>query len=367
MSRSTPPIVFYNPGGVRKRPANQPHRVAIRWIQEYPNQDPAASRGEPSTRVVDDESETNRESKIYRITSTGDRQLRAPLLNAYLLADAPLRLSIGSQRDPFSSLPVPWKPPYGIITSYFKYAIAPAIVAESFEPEGKTRQEALEDIEWPMALSVQTNDPALFFAALAMSCVHLPETHEFSPQSNSFFFRWLSSKCVEYLNKSLSNPSRACSDGTLIAVTFISFCESMAGNHRIAATIHQPGLRQMVNTRGGLDSIAKASAIGERVTKAISALDIVVASKFGCTPIFEDSYALALQDVEMTDIVSRIKKTAEGRLDPASPIPRTVILTQRLKDHDIFQSPSASSPVPSEAATVTSRNFDEIYDARDPF
>ncbi|KAG9851311.1 hypothetical protein KCU98_g3933, partial [Aureobasidium melanogenum] len=275
MDRSNTPIVFYNPAGVRKKPVNQTHRVAIRWIQEFPNQGPAASRADTSSRVVDESAET-RESRLYRRTATGERQLRAPLLNAYLLADAPLRLTIGSQRDPFSTLPVPWKPPYGIITSYFKYAIAPAIVAESFEPEGKTRQEALEDIEWPMALSVQTNDPALFFAALAMSCVHLPETHEFSPQSNPFFFRWLSSKCVEFLNKSLSNPSRACSDGTLVAVTFISFCESMAGSHRIAATIHQPGLRQMVNARGGLDSIAKASAVGERVTKAISALDIVV-------------------------------------------------------------------------------------------
>ncbi|KAI4766508.1 hypothetical protein E4T52_01224 [Aureobasidium sp. EXF-3400] len=319
MDQSTPPIIFYNPGGIRKKPASQPHRIAIRWIQEFPNQGPAASRADPSTRVVDEESDETRESRIYRRTATGERQLRAPLLNAYLLADAPLRLTIGSQRDPFSTLPVPWKPPYGIITSY-----SPAIVAESFEPEGKTRQEALEDIEWPMALSVQTNDPALFFSALAMSCVHLPETHEFSPQRNPFFFRWLSSKCVEYLNKSLANPSRACSDGTLVAVTFISFCESMSGNHRVAATIHQPGLRHMVNTRGGLDSIAKESAVGERVTKAISALDIVVASKFGSSPIFEDSYALALQDVEMTDIVSRIKKTAEGRLDPSSPMPPLV-------------------------------------------
>ncbi|KAH0042913.1 hypothetical protein KCU80_g2587, partial [Aureobasidium melanogenum] len=367
MDRSNPPIVFYNSAGVRKKPTNQTHRVAIRWIQEFPNQGPAASRADTSSRVIDEESAEVRESRIYRRTATGERQLRAPLLNAFLLADAPLRLNIGSQRDPFSTLPVPWKPPYGIITSYFKYAIAPAIVAESFEPEGKTRQEALEDIEWPMALSVQTNDPALFFAALAMSCVHLPETHEFSPQSNPFFFRWLSSKCVEFLNKSLSNPSRACSDGTLVAVTFISFCESMAGSHRIAATVHQPGLRQMVNARGGLDSIAKASAVGERVTKAISALDIVVASKFGCTPIFDDSYLLALQDVEMTDIVSRIKKTAEGRLDPASPMPRTVILTQRLKDHDIFKSPSPSISVPAETKNAVSQDFDESYDPQDPF
>ncbi|KAG9699242.1 hypothetical protein KCU95_g1946, partial [Aureobasidium melanogenum] len=349
MDRSNIPIVFYNPAGVRKKPVNQTHRVAIRWIQEFPDQGPAASHANTTSRVVDESAET-RESRIYRRTATGERQLRAPLLNAYLLADAPLRLTIGSQRDPFSTLPVPWKPPYGIITSYFKYAIAPAIVAESFEPEGKTRQEALEDIEWPMALSVQTNDPALFFAALAMSCVHLPESHEFSSQSNPFFFRWLSSKCVEFLNKSLSNPSRAYSDGTLVAVTFISFCESMAGSHRIAATVHQPGLRQMVNARGGLDSIAKASAVGERVTKAISALDIVVATKFGCTPIFDDSYLLTLQDVEVTDILSRIKKTAEGHLDPASPMPRTVILTQRLKDHDIFKSPSPSSP-PAPART----------------
>lgn len=194
-----------------------------------------------------------------------------------------------------------------------------------------------------MALSVQTNDPAVFFAALAMSCVHLPETHQFSPQSNPFFFRWLSSKCVEYLNKSLATPSRACSDGTLIAVTFISFCESMVGNHRIAATIHQPGLRQMVNTRGGLNSIAQGSAIGGRVSKAISALDIVVASKFGCTPTFPDSYVLALQDVEMTDILSRIRRTAEDRLDPASPIPRTVVLPQRLRDHNIFQEPNTAN------------------------
>ncbi|KAH0175117.1 hypothetical protein KCU67_g414, partial [Aureobasidium melanogenum] len=353
MNRSVPHPVFHNPGGVRKKPANQQQRVAIIWIQEFPDQGTTGSRGEPSTRIVDDEeTEVNRQSRLYRITTTGERQLRAPLLNAYLLADAPLQLSIGSQRDPFSTLPVPWKPPYGIITSYFKYAIAPAIVEESFEPEGKTRQEALEDIEWPMALSVQTNDPALFFAALAMSCVHLPETHEFSPQSNSFFFRWLSFKCVEYLNKSLANTTRACSDGTLIAVTFISFCESMAGHHQTAVTIHQPGLRQMVNTRGGLDSVAKASAVGERVAKAISALDIVVASKFGSTPIFEDSYALALQDVETTDIVARIKKTAEGRLDPAGPIPRTVILTQRLKDHDIVQERSTSSPTRLDAATT---------------
>lgn len=245
-----------------------------------------------------------------------------------------------------------------------KYAIAPAIVQETFEPEGKTRQEALEDIEWPMALSVQTNDPALFFAALAMSCVHLPETHEYSPQANPFFFRWLSSKCVEYLNRSLANPSRACSDGTLVAVTFISFCESMAGNHRIAATIHQPGLRHMVNTRGGLESIAQASAIGARVTKAISALDIVVASKFGSTPIFPDSYVLTLQDVEMTDIVSRIRKTAEGRLDPASPIPRTVVLNQRLRDHDIFQeSSTGNNAQPSNNLPSNRRNN---HDYRDP-
>jgi hypothetical protein len=239
-------------------------------------------------------------------------------------------------------------------------------VAESFEPEGKTRQEALEDIEWPMALSVQTNDPALFFSALAMSCVHLPETHEFSPQKNPFFFRWLSSKCVEYLNKSLANPSRACSNGTLVAVTFISFCESMSGNHRIAASVHQPGLRHMVNTRGGLNSIAKESAVGERVTKAISALDIVVASKFGCVPVFEDSYVLTLQDVEMTDIVSRIKKTAEGRLDPTSPMPRTVILSQRLHDHDIFRSPRQSSPAFTEIETPASQTSEEAYDKKKP-
>jgi hypothetical protein len=114
------PIIFYNPGGVRKKPANQTHRVAIRWIQEFPDQGPAASRAESSPRVVDEESEEIRESRIYRRTATGERQLRAPLLNAYLLADAPLRLTIGSQRDPFSTLPVPWKPPYGIITSYCK-------------------------------------------------------------------------------------------------------------------------------------------------------------------------------------------------------------------------------------------------------
>jgi hypothetical protein len=218
-----------------------------------------------------------------------------------------------------------------------------------------------------MALSVQTNDPALFFSALAMSCVHLPETHEFSPQRNPFFFRWLSSKCVEYLNKSLSNPSRACSNGTLVAVTFISFCESMSGNHRVAATIHQPGLRHMVNTRGGLDSIARESAVGERVTKAISALDIVVATKFGCVPIFENSYALASQDVEMIDIVSRIKKTAEGRLDPTSPLPRTMILTQRLHDHDIFQSPKQSSPVFTKTESPASHHFDEANDIQEPF
>jgi hypothetical protein len=350
------PSTYNNPSGIRKKPASQSHRGIIRWIQEFPNQGPTGSRA----GLVHEENEIDRETKIYRISATGQRQLRAPLLNAYLLADAPLRLSIGSQRDPFSTLPVPWKPPYGIITSYcksieikivqmpshidsVKYAIAPSIVEHSFEPEGKTRQEALDDIEWPMALSVQTNDPAVFFASLAMSCLHLPETHEFSPQANPFFFRWLSSKCVEHLNKSLAIPERACSDGSIIAVTFISFCESMAGNHRIAATIHQPGLRQMVNTRGGLESISKASAIGQRVTKAISALDIVVASKFRTSPIFPQSYILALQDVEMTNIVSRIKKTAEGHLDPASPIPRTVILSQRLKDHPLFQEPSTPS------------------------
>lgn len=120
MDRSNPPIVFYNPAGVRKKPTNQTHRVAIRWIQEFPNQGPAASRADTISRVIDQESAEVRESRIYRRTATGERQLRAPLLNAFLLADAPLRLNIGSQRDPFSTLPVPWKPPYGIITSYCK-------------------------------------------------------------------------------------------------------------------------------------------------------------------------------------------------------------------------------------------------------
>lgn len=120
MDRSNSPIVFYNPAGVRKKSANQTQRVAVRWIQEFPNQGPAASRADTSSRIVDEESAEARESRIYRKTATGEKQLRAPLLNAFLLADAPLRLSIGSQRDPFSTLPVPWKPPYGIITSYCK-------------------------------------------------------------------------------------------------------------------------------------------------------------------------------------------------------------------------------------------------------
>ena len=132
MDRSTPPIVFYNPGGIRKKPASQPQRIAIRWIQEFPNQGPAASRADASTRTADEESDETRASRIYRRTETGERQLRAPLLNAYLLADAPLRLTIGSQRDPFSTLPVPWKPPYGIITSYCKnHHICSHIVPES--------------------------------------------------------------------------------------------------------------------------------------------------------------------------------------------------------------------------------------------
>lgn len=119
MDRSNIPIVFYNPAGVRKKPVNQTQRVAIRWIQEFPDQGSAASHANTSSRIVDESAET-REFRIYRRTATGERQLRAPLLNAYLLADAPLRLTIGSQRDPFSTLPVPWKPPYGIITSYCK-------------------------------------------------------------------------------------------------------------------------------------------------------------------------------------------------------------------------------------------------------
>ena len=124
----------------------------------------------------------------------------------------------------------------------------------------------------------------------------------------------------------------------------------------------------MVNTRGGLDSIAKESAVGERVTKAISALDIVVASKFGSVPVFEDSYALTLQDVEMTDIVSRIKKTAEGRLDPASPMPRTVILSQRLHDHDIFQSPSPrQTPARVGTESPASHTSDGADDINEPF
>jgi hypothetical protein len=120
MDWSTPPIVFHNSGGVRKRPTNQTHRVAIRWIQEFPNQGPAASSPASTTQAVDEESEKIRWYSIYLKPATGGRQLRAPLLNAYLLADMPLRLTIGSQRDPFSTLPVPWKPPYGIITSYCK-------------------------------------------------------------------------------------------------------------------------------------------------------------------------------------------------------------------------------------------------------
>jgi hypothetical protein len=96
-------------------------------------------------------------------------------------------------------------------------------------------------------------------------------------------------------------------------------------------------------------------------------LDIVVASKFGCVPVFEDSYALALQDVEMTDIVSRIKKTAEGRLDPTSPLPRTMILTQRLHDHDIFQSPRQSSPVFTKTESPASHHFDEANSIQEPF
>ncbi len=138
------------------------------------------------------------------------------------------------------------------------------------EAEGR-RQDATgapEDIRWPMA--VRTNKMILHCSLLLSPCraCIFPKLMNSVPSETALLLSLLAIIQMrrDFTDwKSLSNPSRARDDGTLVAVTFISFGEyGWKPSHR--HTIHQRACDKW-STRGGLDSIMKASAVGERVLK----------------------------------------------------------------------------------------------------
>ena len=89
-----------------------------------------------------------------------------------------------------------------------------------------------------------------------------------------------------------------------------------------------------------LPAIATSSASGNRVAQAVSSFDLVVASKFGGTPTFPDSYILALQEVELDDILSKIKNKAQGVIDSGTSS-ATVELPQRSRPY--LKDPASST------------------------
>jgi hypothetical protein len=96
-------------------------------------------------------------------------------------------------------------------------------------------------------------EPAFFYVQLLSATFHLVREGHMKP----LIYLWLRAETVRCLNEALSDPTRALSTATIMAVGRVALHESLYGDKAAAREIHRPAQRRMIAMRGGMDVFAR--------------------------------------------------------------------------------------------------------------
>ena len=135
-----------------------------------------------------------------------------------------------------------------------------------------------------MPLRLAASEPALFYSLLAAAAIMMPPGL-ISPRIPQL----LQSRTVRSLNEAFSDPKRAYSDATILTVNLVALFASTTGSANTASSLHQPFLRKMVDSRGGLNALSASGTLDSlNLIRFIAWTDRVIRCQTGNKLMFED-------------------------------------------------------------------------------
>ncbi|GAB7357006.1 hypothetical protein MBLNU459_g7835t1 [Dothideomycetes sp. NU459] len=218
----------------------------------------------------------------------------------YIMYDQP-----GFGTDPCWSLPVKWRPFYGIIADYWQNTVSQVMMNEIQTGfKGRDKKTRVMDL---LHCAIATNSPALFYGFYIFIIAMLPDRHPLSRRNIPFFAQWLKAKAVQTLNSAISDPKRIYDCTTIGAVNCVAFCESVHGSVQVARDVHQRALRNMIAARGGLDRIEASSPHGSYMRAATLQLDRLIASKSGIPKFFPEYHDAIVDSTNWDGVWTRVQ------------------------------------------------------------
>ncbi|KAI5249894.1 hypothetical protein E4T43_00646 [Aureobasidium subglaciale] len=246
--------------------------------------------------------------------SSPKRKAAPAFLELVLNEDFPMWKNVDSGSNSFNVFPVKWQPFYGRLLQNYRSNM---LVQLDEILTGWTVDEKIEFNQMPLRLA--GSEPSLFYSLLSTAAVMMPPGL-ISPTIP----KWLQTRTVECLNQAFTDPKRAYSDATILALNMVALFESTSGNSKVTARTHQPVLRRMVDERGGLGAIAARDSMDSRnLVRFLAWTDRVIKCQTGNQLIFEDfKEEPSVAKTNWEDIWARMERRVEDNApEPIEELP----------------------------------------------
>ncbi|KAI5194565.1 hypothetical protein E4T39_08585 [Aureobasidium subglaciale] len=296
---------------------SRPTLVGANWRQ-YDNM-PATSLDSSQTATTAPQTPIRhddvKDASVGASRPSSPKKKAAPaFLELVLNEDYPMWKNVDSGSNSFNIFPVKWQPFYGRLLQNYRSNM---LVQLDEILTGWTVDEKIEFNQMPLRLA--GSEPSLFYSLLSTAAVMMPPGL-ISPTIPT----WLQTRTVECLNQAFTDPKRAYSDATILALNMVALFESTSGNAKVTARTHQPVLRRMVDERGGLGAIAARDSMDSRnFVRFLAWTDRVIKCQTGNPLIFEDfKEEPSVAKTNWEDIWARMERRVEDNApEPIEELP----------------------------------------------
>jgi hypothetical protein len=189
---------------------------------------------------------------------------------------SPLHLHNGGSGDPFFSSAIELDPSRSGLFQYFVVVLIPFLAGR----EGaavRVKTVALAEVQTSLA------DSEEMWSILAMASAHQEALrraaapwHVVSHEKSSLYYQ---TRCIQAIQRSLAAGHGNVGEGTIRAVTRVSYAESISGNYA-SQIVHQRASFELVTLRGGLETL------DERMQEKFAMMDVKMATISLAKPYF---------------------------------------------------------------------------------
>jgi hypothetical protein len=171
-------------------------------------------------------------------------EIELPLTPRSMDFPSPSRIAL-NRTDPFDCYPIPYQPIYDNLLHHMLTVFAP----RGWPALNITRAEGLS---WEHFMTQHAlAEPALFLVRLLFASGDMIRLGIIDSACSLY----LQNSAVKAINEALAHPSRAASDGLILAVGRIALHEACYGNRNAANSMHRPAQRRMIDMRGGMKAL----------------------------------------------------------------------------------------------------------------